>query len=111
MCFNLEIDDSEEERKEKTAGCQCFTFGNEKRKNRRYASPRKRKKKNENVEPFFFFKKNEKEKWKMCIHMERIFLRKELRNENGGSVYILIQTSWNRKEKCKIKNFRLQIFS
>ena len=35
--------------------------------------------------------------------MERIFLRKELRNENGGSVYILIQTSWNRKEKCKIK--------
>ena len=34
--------------------------------------------------------------------MERIFLRKELRNENGGSVYILIQTSWNRKEKCKI---------
>ena len=35
--------------------------------------------------------------------MERIFLRKELRNENGGSVYILIQTSWDRKEKCKIK--------
>jgi len=35
--------------------------------------------------------------------MERIFLRKELRNENGGSVYILIQTSWDRKEKMQNK--------
>ena len=39
----------------------------------------------------------------MCIHMERIFLRKELRNENGGSVYILIQTTWDRKEKMQNK--------